>query len=66
MHEMSDERMAQMRINLHNHLLCPICGTPMVHDRIRGYHCHFEEHNERRREGDRKLLDAVLKYPDGE
>lgn len=29
---------------------CPICGTPMVHSRLRGYHCHFERHNEQWRE----------------
>lgn len=25
---------------------CPICGLPMVHSRLRGYHCHHEQHND--------------------
>lgn len=29
--------------------LCPICGEPMVHSRLRGYHCHFETHNDQAR-----------------
>lgn len=39
---------------------CPICGMPMVHSRLRGYHCHFEQHNEmvRNREFDIAMKNA--------
>lgn len=29
-------------------MICPICGMPMIHYRLRGYQCHNEEHNQRR------------------
>lgn len=38
---------------------CPVCGGMMVHSRLRGYHCHFESHNEQARDMD---LDMVLMH----
>lgn len=34
-----------MRRKLADALTCPVCGLPKVHSRLRGYHCHNEEHN---------------------
>lgn len=33
---------------LHDVFICPICGMPMIHYRLRGYQCANEEHNTRR------------------
>lgn len=39
---------------------CPVCDGPMVHSRLRGYHCHNESHNQTVREID---LDLPLDLP---
>lgn len=48
-----------MMNKLHNALTCPVCGTRMTHYRTSGYRCHFERHNEMRRELDREAIEIA-------
>lgn len=43
---------------LRNAFICPICGMPMVHHRLRGYQCFNEEHNQIRQQ---KVAQAILR-----
>lgn len=41
-----EQKFRKVYDQLREYLTCPICGLPKVHSRLRGYYCHFEDHNE--------------------
>lgn len=44
-------------------MTCPICGLPKKHDRLRGYVCHSELHNEQIRNMEAKELERLRNDP---